>query len=88
MTKTAKVGAFIPFDQTCPHCDITEAAGASCTRCARVTQPEWVHKRPRSGYGAGGVHSSSTSSARHTATESPDTGPSGTSAHPEPEEGS
>lgn len=31
------------LDQTCPHCGITEAKGAYCTKCYRPTQPEWVH---------------------------------------------
>lgn len=36
------------LDQTCPHCAITEAAGAYCTRCTRRTEPAWLHAPKRS----------------------------------------
>jgi methionyl-tRNA synthetase len=36
------------FDQTCPHCHITEAAGDYCTACERPTLPGWVHAPRRS----------------------------------------
>ena len=34
------------LSQTCPYCEITEAAGGYCTLCYRPTQPEWVHADP------------------------------------------
>jgi methionyl-tRNA synthetase len=33
------------FDQTCPHCQITEAAGGYCTSCEHPTLPEWIHPK-------------------------------------------
>ena len=33
------------LDQTCPFCEITEAAGGYCTSCERTTRPEWVHSK-------------------------------------------
>jgi len=33
------------LDQTCPYCQITEAAGGYCTACERPTLPSWVHPR-------------------------------------------
>ena len=33
------------YDQTCPFCRITEAAGWYCTSCERTTRPEWVHSK-------------------------------------------
>lgn len=36
------------LDQTCPTCLITEAAGAYCTKCLRVTEPAWIHRTRQS----------------------------------------
>jgi methionyl-tRNA synthetase len=36
------------LDQTCPHCQITEAMGGYCTACERPTLPEWTHPPKRS----------------------------------------
>ena len=33
------------LNQTCPHCQITEAMGGYCTSCERPTQPDWVHRK-------------------------------------------
>jgi len=33
------------YDQTCPHCRITEAAGGYCTSCERTTLAAWVHPK-------------------------------------------
>jgi hypothetical protein len=36
------------LDQTCPFCGITEARGGYCSKCLRLTRPEWVHPARRS----------------------------------------
>jgi methionyl-tRNA synthetase len=40
--------AVTKVDQTCPHCGITEAGGAYCTRCLARTETWWLHPPKRS----------------------------------------